>query len=155
VRIMSASLVYSGGLGQVEFAGGVRADTPTATVRAAQATAYLAQDGRSKSAGPVSLQGGLDRMVASGHVELTRMESRASGEQLVYEAAPRTFVLRGGPREPARAVDARGTSTAAAFRLNACDDTLEALGEAPGANSQRVETEAPAGSAGKREKVVR
>jgi hypothetical protein len=74
---------------------------------------------------------------------------------MVYEAGNRTFLLSGGEGEPAKAMDARGTTTAAAFRFSACDDTLEALGESPGAPTQRVKTDAVASAAGKRDKAGR
>ena len=152
VRVASGGLVYSGVLRQVEFTGGVRADTPDATVRAAQATAFLSGERKNQSGTVPSLEGGLDRLVANGPVEVALPSTRASGEKLAYDAATRVFVLSGSGREPAKAVDARGTTTAAAFRFSACDDTLEAMGEAPGVSSQRVETDASASGAEKREK---
>jgi lipopolysaccharide export system protein LptA len=155
VRIASGGLVYSGVLQQVEFTGGVRADTPDATVRAAQATAYLAEDRGAKKSSLPSFEGGLNRIAARGQVDLTRPGTHVSGDRLVYEAADRTFLLSGGDGEPAKTMDARGTTTAAAFRFNACDDTLEALGESPGAPTQRVKTDAVASSAGKRDKAGR
>jgi lipopolysaccharide export system protein LptA len=155
VRILSGGLTYSGASQQVAFSGGVRADTADVTIRAAQAIAYLLQDSRVRTTSAASIAGGLDRMVASGGIELTRAQEHVSGDQLVYEAAQRSFLLSGGPREPAKAVDARGTSTAAAFRFTACDDTLEALGQASGVMEQRVETESRAGAVPKREKSVR
>jgi lipopolysaccharide export system protein LptA len=155
VRILSDGLMYSGVSQQVAFSGGVRADTADVTIRAAQAIAYLVQDGRVRTTSAASIAGGLDRMVASGHVQLARAQEHVSGDQLVYEAAQRSFLLSGGPSEPAKAVDARGTSTAAAFRFTACDDTLEALGQASGVMEQRVETESSAGAVPRREKSVR
>jgi hypothetical protein len=65
------------------------------------------------------------------------------------------LVLSGSGREPAKAMDARGTTTAAAFRFNACDDTLDAVGEAPGTPTQRVDTDAAASGAKQREKLGR
>jgi hypothetical protein len=133
----------------------VRADTPDATVRAAQATAFLKEDGTGNKSTLPSLEGGLSRMVATGQVELARAGTRASGNRLVYEGATRMFLLSGGEREPAKAMDARGTTTAAAFRFSGCDDTLEALGEAQGAPRQRVQTDAVASGAKKMEKAGR
>jgi lipopolysaccharide export system protein LptA len=155
VRIASGGLVYSGVLQQVEFTGGVRADTPDATVRAAQATAYLAEDRGAKKSSLPSFEGGLNRIAARGQVDLTRTGTHVSGDRMVYEAGNRTFLLSGGEGEPAKAMDARGTTTAAAFRFSACDDTLEALGESPGAPTQRVKTDAVASAAGKRDKAGR
>jgi len=121
-------------------------------VRATEATAYLAKQS-AKSGSLMSLQGGVQRIVAEGQVGLTRPGTRVSGERLLYQAENRTFVLSGG-QEPAKAADARGTTTAAAFRFSACDNTLEALGEAPGAPAGKVVTETvPAGA--RREKAGR
>jgi lipopolysaccharide export system protein LptA len=155
VRIASGALVYSGGMRQVEFTGGVRADTPDATVHAAEATAFLSGERQTQNSVVPTIEGGLDRIVASGPVDVARPGTRAWGAKLVYEAAMRTFLLSGSSREPAKATDVRGTTTAAAFRFNACDDTLDALGEAPGAPTQRVNTDAAASGAKKREKAER
>ena len=152
VKIASGGLVYSGTLSQVNFTGGVRAEMADGMVRATEATAYLAKQS-AKSGSLMSLQGGVQRIVAEGQVGLTRPGTRVSGERLLYQAENRTFVLSGG-QEPAKAADARGTTTAAAFRFSACDNTLEALGEAPGAPAGKVVTETvPAGA--RREKAGR
>jgi lipopolysaccharide export system protein LptA len=155
VRIASGRLVYSGVTHQVEFTGGVRADTADASVRAAQAIAFLSGNRSGQSGPPQSLDGGLNTVVASGEVYLARRGTHASGEKLVYEAATRIFVLSGSGSEPAKATDARGTTTAAAFRFNTCDDTLDALGDAPGGATQRVDTDAVAGGVKQREKLGR
>lgn len=155
VRVASAGLVYSGVSRQVEFTGGVRADTPDATLRAAKATAFLSGDRGKASSGFSSFEGELERLVANGSVEIALPRTRASGDKLTYDAAGRIFMLSGIGQEPAKAMDARGTTTAAAFRFGACDDTLEAMGEAPGVSSQRVETEAAASGANKKEKPGR
>jgi len=152
VRISSGELVYSGALHQVEFTGGVRAEMTDETVQAAQATAFLGKQ-NGKSAGPGLLEGGVERIVADGAVVLTRPGTRVSGEHLLYQAAERSFVLKGG-EQPARAVDARGSTTAASFHFSACDNTLQALGEEPGTRSRKVETESTATGA-KREKASR
>jgi lipopolysaccharide export system protein LptA len=155
VRIASGGLVYSGLTHELEFTDGVRADTPDATVRAARATAFLSGERGAQSSAPASFKGGLNKIVASGAVGVARPGTHASGEKLVYDAATRIFVLSGSGGEPAKATDARGTTTAAAFRFNACDDTLDAMGEAPGATTQRVDTDAVASGAKQREKLGR
>ena len=154
VKIVSGGLMYSGSLNQVQFTGGVRAETVDGIVRAVGATAYL-MNVRGNKSETASLEAGVERIIAEGEVGLTRPGTHVSGERLVYQAANRSFVLSGGRQQPAKAVDARGTSTAAAFRFSACDDTLEALGEAPGAATRKVETEASATGAGKKEKAGR
>jgi lipopolysaccharide export system protein LptA len=155
VRIASGGLVYSGLTHELEFTDGVRADTPDATVRAARATAFLSGERGAQSSAPASFKGALNKIVATGAVGVARPGTHASGEKLVYDAATRIFVLSGSGGEPAKATDARGTTTAAAFRFNACDDTLDAMGEAPGATTQRVDTDAVASGAKQREKLGR
>ena len=153
VRILSAGLVYSGANGEVEFTGGTRAETPDATIHAARATAYLSKLSGAKESAAAPSQWRLDRIESSGHVEVTRPGTQVSGEQLVYQAAQRVFVLSGSSGHPARAAGVNGTTTAAAFRFTACDDTLEALGVTPGMARQRVQTDAVANDAGRREVV--
>lgn len=155
IRIASGGLVYSGSTHEVEFTEGVRADTPDATVRAARATAFLSGERGAQGSALSSFAGGLNKMVATGGVDVARPGTRVSGDKLVYEATNRMLVLSGSGREPAKATDARGTTTAAAFRFNACDDTLDAVGEAPGTPTQRVDTDAAASGAKQREKLGR
>jgi lipopolysaccharide export system protein LptA len=155
VRITSGGLVYAGGQHRVDFTGGVRAEAPNATIHAREATALLAGERQTQSRAIPTMDGGLKRIVAIGPVDLTRAGTRAFGDKLVYEAASQTFVLSGSGREPARAVDVRGKTAAAAFRFNGCDDTLEALGQAPDTERQRVDTDAVQSGAKKRENAGR
>jgi lipopolysaccharide export system protein LptA len=167
VRIASGGLIYSGILMQAEFTGGFRADTVDATIRASQATAYLqksapASGSAAKASGPgasqtggsaigavPSLGGTLDRVVASGHVEVQQPGGlHASGEHLVYTEADEVAVLTGDGKTLPKAVDAQGnTTTGAALRFSSCGGggRVEALG-APG---QRVRTDAQISSDGK------
>jgi lipopolysaccharide export system protein LptA len=144
VRIASGGLIYSDVLGQADFTGGVRADTADATIIARQATAYLEQSAKgegAQAAGPPSIAGSLERVVATGKVEISRPGLSATGERLVYAAGDQDFLLTGTPNAPPRAVDARGTTTGAALRFNTCDDSVEALGQVPGEPARRVRTE--------------
>jgi lipopolysaccharide export system protein LptA len=164
VRIASGGLIYSGILGQADFTGGFRADTVDATIQASQATAYLEKKPSSEGAtgvGPAggqagggqtgavpSLGGTLDRVVASGHVEVEQPGLHASGEHLIYTEADELAVLTGDGKTLAKAVDAQGnTTTAAELRFSSCDGggRVEALG-APG---QQVRTNAQVGGEGK------
>jgi lipopolysaccharide export system protein LptA len=160
VRITSVGLVYSGASRQVDFTGGVRADTVDATIRAAQATGYLQQGSAAPQptggAAVPSLAGSLERVVASGHVDVEKPGLQAAGDRLVYTASDRVFLLTGNKDAAAKAVDAQGTTTAAALRLqNSCDGgvSVEALGEVPGVPAQRVRTEARVSSDRKKEKA--
>jgi lipopolysaccharide export system protein LptA len=182
VRIASGGLIYSRILDQADFTGGFRADTVDGTIRANEATAYLRQGASglpgsvAKSAasgsslvggnvaagggeGPIpALNGSLERMIATGHVDIAQPGLHATGERLVYTADDRVSLLTGDAKNPPNAVDARGTTTtgvALRFR-DSCDDsggaTVEALGSLPGIPSQRVRTDSRVTSDAKKEK---
>jgi lipopolysaccharide export system protein LptA len=158
VRVASGGLVYSGILRQADFTGGIRADTADGTIRASQGTAYLQEIGAEApaagkaapaaiggSAGP-SLAGNLDRVVATGDVEIDQPGLHATGERLVYTASDQVFLLTGDDKSPPKAVGARGTTTGAALRLRhssdgSGSDSVEVLGEVPGMPAQRVRTD--------------
>jgi len=164
VRIASGGLIYSGILRQADFTGGVRADTADSTIRANQATAYLDQTtapdqtaAKSNAATAPSLAGNLDRVEASGHVEVNATGLQATGERLVYTAADRVSLLTGDKNAPPKAVDVQGTTTGAALRFrNSCEAgggvSVEALGEIPGEPAQRVRTDARVSNPRKKEK---
>ena len=159
VRIASGGLVFSGILNQADFTGGFRADTADGTIRANAGTAYL-QPSEAVGAAPAgssvavgggaaavpSLTGRLERVVATGHVDIEQPGVHATGERLVYSANDQVFLLTGDSKNPPQATDATGTTTAAALRFhNSCDDSggvsVEALGEVSGEPAQRVHTE--------------
>jgi lipopolysaccharide export system protein LptA len=102
------------------------------------------------ASGP-SLGGKLDRMVATGHVELDKPGMRATGERLVYTASDRMVLLTGDAKSPPRAVGSQGTTTGAALRFNSCDGSVEALG----AEGQHVLTDALVGNEEKKDKGKR
>lgn len=154
VRIASGGLVYSGVLRQAEFGGGVRAETVDGAIRASQATVYLRQ-----AAGPVpssagdavpSLEGDVERMVATGQIEIEQPGRRATGERLVYTASDRLFVLTGDGKVQPKLVDAaHGTITGAALQFHSGDDSVVVSNVVPGATGaaagQRVRTETHTG----------
>jgi lipopolysaccharide export system protein LptA len=169
VRIASGGLVFSGILNQADFTGGFRADTADGTIRANAGTAYLQQagggasgDGSSAATGASapavpSLTGRLERVVATGHVDIQQPAMRATGERLVYTASDQVFLLTGDAGTPPQATDAKGTTTGAALRLhNSCDDsggvTVEALSAVPGEPAQRVRTDSRISNDEKNEK---
>jgi lipopolysaccharide export system protein LptA len=148
VRIASGGLVYSGLLNQADFTGGFRADTTEGTIRANAGTAYLQHAAAvsttvGASAVP-SLAGRLERVVATGNVDIQQPGFRATGERLVCTVDDRVCLLTGTKEVAPKAVDAKGTTTAAALRIhNTCGGgvSVEALGEVPGEPAQRVHTE--------------
>jgi lipopolysaccharide export system protein LptA len=153
VRIASSGLVYSGDLRQAEFTGSVRAETVDGTIRANQATVYLQPAGDAAAKGNAisalatpSLAGELQRMVATGQIEIEQPERHATGERLVYTASDGLFVLTGDGKTQPRLVDAvRGTITGAALQFHSGDDSVVVTDVEPGATNattaQRVITE--------------
>src|SRR6266702_1214951 len=150
VRIASGGLIYSENLREVNFTGGIRADTVDASIRANQATAYLHQaepqvQAAASSGGMASvpsIAGDLERVVATGHVDIVRPEMRATGEQLLYAASDRVFLLTGDKNSPPKGMDAQGPTPGAALRFDSCENSVEALGTVPGTPAQRVRTDA-------------
>ncbi len=160
MRIASRGLTYSGNLHRAEFTGGVRVETVDGTIRANEAAVFLRQttaanSGTAATASHVgdaapSLAGNVERMVATGQIEIEQSGRRATGERLVYTASDRLFVLTGEGKAQAKLVDAaRGTITGAALSFNSGDDHVVVSDVAPGATGaaagQRVRTETHAG----------
>lgn len=169
VRVASGGLIYSELLRQVDFTGGFGADTTDGTIRAAAGTVYLrktagtagadaASNEASASGGSaaLSLAGGVDRMVATGHVELEKPGMKATGDRLVYTASDRVALLTGTKDAPPKAVDARGTTTGAALRFqSSCDGSGGGTVEVLGSPGQRVSTDAQITDDRKKEKGKR
>lgn len=164
MRIASGGLVYSGTLRQAVFTGGVRTESVDGTVRANEATVYLRQaatkttasgmaargNGAEPEAAAVpSLAGGVERMVATGQIEMEQPGRKATGAQLVYTASDQLFVLTGDRKAQPRLVDAeRGTITGAVLRFHTGDDSVvvsSVESGAPSSATQRVRTETRVG----------
>jgi lipopolysaccharide export system protein LptA len=154
MSVASNGLVYSGTLRQAEFSGGVRAETVDGTVRANQATVYLQQGAgqTSSSAGPAapSITGNVERMVATGQIEIEQPGRRATGERLQYTANDQLFVLTGDEHVKPKMVDAtRGTVTGAALLFHSDDDRVVVSNTEPDTSSEaaarRVRTETHTG----------
>jgi hypothetical protein len=109
-------------------------------MRATEATAYLQKLAAGSNQPTLQLDGGLDRVIATGQITIARPGLNATGSQLVYTADTGTFLLTGEKGAPPMAVGPQGTTTAAALRLNSCDDSVEALGAVPGEPMERVST---------------
>jgi lipopolysaccharide export system protein LptA len=153
VRITSGQFIYSGDLRQAEFTGGVRAETLDGTIRAAQATAFLQPEAKGTAA---SAQASpqfavkVERMIATGQIQIDQPGLRATGGRLVYTAADGLFVLTGDGKSPPKLVDSEcGTITGAVLQFHTGDNSVvvsngkpEAMAAAAG---QRVRAETPAG----------
>lgn len=162
VRILSHDLVYLDSTRTADFTGGVRVESVDGTMTAQTATVYLQQAAQTPVSGPrpasattatpasptqgPTIAGHVERVVAVGQVEVVQPGRRAAGDRLVYTASDGFFVLTGTPGFPAHVVDAsrEASITGAALRFHAGDDTVEALGAAPGqvAPALRVRSEA-------------
>jgi lipopolysaccharide export system protein LptA len=151
VRITSGQLIYSGDRRQAEFTGGVRAETLDGTIRAAQATAFLQPEAKgiaaSAQASP-QFAGKVERMIATGQIQIDQPGLRATGGRLVYTAADGLFVLTGDGKSPPKLVDSEcGTITGAALQFHTGDESVEVTSVEPGGaeSGQRVRAETPAG----------
>ena len=156
MRISSRSLHYSDGDRRAEFGGGVVLEDADGTVRAAEVVALLlpaaagagagvkASDGRKADGGTRSAFGGgsVDRVTATGAVEVSEPGRHATGDRLVYTAADGRFVLTGSPAAPPRVVDeVQGPITGAALEFHAGDNSVMNVGDGKGGQGRRVHTE--------------
>lgn len=142
MRVASGGLVYSGSLRQALFTGGVRAETEDGTIRSNEATVYLQQTTATSSEAVPSIAGSVERMEATGQVELEQPGRKATGERLVYSANDQLFVLTGEGKALPRLVDAaHGTVTGAALRFHTGDDSVVVSGETGSVTGERVRTE--------------
>src|ERR1700748_3694968 len=125
-------------------------------MKAEQAVVYLkpaspgrANDGKEAAAqpnsAPIPVQsafagGNVDRVVATGHIDMEQPGRRATGEQVVYTASDGMFVLTGTPAVPPKVIDEqRGTVTGASLRFHSGDENV-VVSNGDGAG-QRVHTE--------------
>jgi len=149
VRILSREMVYTDAEREVEFKGSVQVNDQDGVMRSQVATVYLAgkdssptsrgEAARDGAPGELGLGGRVDRMVASGTVELEQPGRKGSGDKLVYTAEDKTFVLTGTKAAPPKIVDERqGTVTGASLRFRSGDDSVEVLS---GDGAERVRTE--------------
>lgn len=150
VRVASQRMVYLDQTREVDFTGGVKVEDADGVMTARQAVAYLqpaatapaAKDSAPKKAASPGIfsAGGVDRIVASGMIELEQPGRHATGEQLTYTAGDGMFVLTGTPGALPKLIDeVQGTVTGTALRFHTGDDSVMVTGDAktPG---QRVHT---------------
>jgi lipopolysaccharide export system protein LptA len=152
-RITSSMMVYSDALRQAVFTGGVRVLDGEGEMRSREATVFLsaakeAGAGKTVKAGDPStsltgLTGGhVERIVATGQVEMAEPGRRATGDRLVYTAADEMYLLTGTAAAPPKVVDeAQGTTTGAELRFHSGDDNVVVSGGNGTAVAQRVRTE--------------
>jgi lipopolysaccharide export system protein LptA len=149
VRVISRDLVYSDEARRADFTGGVQVDSADGSLRGQQAVVYLraadvkgARKGDSAAAPGVFMGGSVDKVVASGHIEMKQPGRRASGEQLVYTASDGMFVLTGTTAALPKVVDGeRGTVTGTSLRFHTGDENVVISNEGESGAGQRVHTE--------------
>ena len=134
----------------MEFKGRVKVMDEDAVMTSQRAVAYLAESRAGAGsgvgagvAGAGMVGGKVERMVANGGVTIEEPGRTGTGEQLVYTAGDRTFVLTGTAAAPPKVVDeARGTTTGASLRFRSGEDAVLISG-APdeGAGQGKVHSE--------------
>jgi lipopolysaccharide export system protein LptA len=170
VRVASRELVYSDEARTADFTGGVLAESSDGTMRGERAVVYLqgppasgkvpaANGGKAGAAGGGSrteanagaggkvgaaggfMGGSVERVVATGHIELEQPGRRATGERLVYTASDGMFILTGTTAVLPKVVDQQqGTVTGASLRFHAGDENVVVSNGGDNAG-QRVHTE--------------
>jgi lipopolysaccharide export system protein LptA len=163
IRVASREMTYSDEARKAEFIGGVDVETGDGSMRAEQATVYLqpvpaggsgknaATNGNKASgaktafapgAAEIFMGGKVEKMVASGHVEMVQPGRRATGEQVVYTASDGVYVLTGTPTVLPKVVDdQRGTVTGTSLRLRSDDDDVVVSNGGGNDAGRRVRTE--------------
>jgi lipopolysaccharide export system protein LptA len=148
IRVVSRELVYSDEARKAEFTGGVDVESTDGRMRGQQVVVYL-QPAQTGGTGNASVAGGggfmggsVERMVATGHIEMEQPGRRATGEQLVYTASDGMFVLTGTPTlSPKVMDDQRGTVTGTSLRFHSGDDNVVVSNGGESGAGQRVRTE--------------
>jgi lipopolysaccharide export system protein LptA len=160
VRVASRELVYSDEARKAEFTGGVEVESRDGSMRAQQAVVYLKPgqkevaekaflkgDGAKTSVGSAAggsgfMSGSVERMVATGHIEMEQPGRRATGEQVVYTASDGMVVLTGTATVLPKVIDdQRGTVTGTSLRFHSGDDNVVVSNGGESGAGQRVRTE--------------
>ena len=86
--------------------------------------------------------GSVERIVATGHIEMEQPGRRATGEQLVYTASDGFFVLTGTATVLPKVVDdQRGTVVGTSLRFHSGDDNVVVSNRGESGAGPRVRTE--------------
>jgi lipopolysaccharide export system protein LptA len=138
VRVASRELTYSDATRQAEFSGGVQVDSVDGRMRAQDAVVYL-QAAQKPGAGAASAKkvlpasagasgfmgGGVERIVATGHIRIDQPGRRVTGERAVYTASDGMFVMTGTAAAPPQLVDdVQGTVTGTSLRFHTGDESV-------------------------------
>ena len=138
VRVASRELVYTDGAREAVFSGGVVVEDADGSMKSKKTTAYLSspdktadkKDASAKKGQEPFLGGSVERVVATGDVEIDQPGRHGTGDQLVYTAADQMFVLTGTREAPPKMMDeTRGTATGESIRFHSGDDSVVVAGE--------------------------
>jgi lipopolysaccharide export system protein LptA len=160
ILVASRELVYSDEARKADFTGGVLVESADGTMRGQQAVVYLqaAPIGGAGKAGVANgsekagkagnaqvggfMGGNVERVVATGHIEMEQPGRRATGEQLMYTASDGMFVLTGTAAVLPKVVDQQqGTVTGAQLRFHEGDENVVVSNGGESGAGQRVRTE--------------
>ena len=164
IRVASRELTYSDEARKAEFTGGVAVQSTDGSMKAEQVVVYLQPTASSTSkasqangSGKVNetrtsfspaaggnglMSGKVEKMVASGHVEMEQPGRRATGEQLVYTANDEMYILTGTAAALPKVIDdQRGTVTGTLLRFHSGDDNVVVSNGGESGSAQRVRTE--------------
>ena len=159
VRVASRDLIYDDVARRADFSGGVLVEDVSGTLRAQQAAVFLKPADAAKGsaattepakasakttvAGQGAFMGGsVERMVASGGIEIVQPGRRVTGEQLVYTAVDGMSVITGRSGVPPKMTDvAQGVITGASLRFHAGDNSVVVSNGPDGVAGQRVRTD--------------
>lgn len=124
VRVSSRTLLYSDPNSEAQLRGGVVMQDASGAVRSDAMDVYF---GAVTGPGQAGASGAkqVDRVVARGSVHLEQPGRNGTGNELVYTANDRKFVLTGTSAVPPRLIDqTRGTVTGNSLIFNDRDDSV-------------------------------
>ncbi len=153
-RIASRELAYSDDVRRADFTGGVQVDSAGGVMRGEKAVAYLTElpkgSVQAKAAGGKGaagldaggfMGGSLERIVATGLIDMEQPGRRATGSQLVYTASDGLFVLTGAPGALPKVVDQQqGTVTGVSLSFHAGDENVVVSNGGEAGQKVRTET---------------
>lgn len=143
MRVHSRQLLYVDADRKATFTGAVTAEDPSDTVHADETEVFLtaaaaphgqtrpstAQDQTGSTTHSPADTGGIDRVIATGHVVLQQPGRRGTGEKLLYTANDGKFVLTGTSATPPHLYDqTHGTVSGEALIFNRQDDSVVVSG---------------------------
>ena len=143
VRVVSREMVYLDEARRVELSGGVKVESADGVMRGRLAMVYLKSSESAKNVGVAGAfpAGSVERIVATGEIEIEQPGRQASGEQVVYTAGDGMFVMTGTAAVPPKVVDeVRGVVSGSTLRFHAGDESVLISNDGSSAGRVRTET---------------